>query len=338
MRKKKEEKVLLSGWAESKISDNYHHYFGFTTIASVIVGFVWILVCLVGLGKGIFGQPFGAESDSPPWTFKIFLFWIGIFALSSFLAFLVNYILVARRYRRKKREIFAENRIDYWRSLRLRPTLDNICSVAVSDFPVVEEKTTGTWRPFRVEHFLSDSVKSQILGKVKLNWFSLKSTVRGISRSVATPNLLDSNSVLFLRNSEGKTLRALIPSPRTTKEMIAGAMEEWFSDIPECAHTRGVLKEYSFSEENVTTPISHPQLVDSLDSSCELTFDQRPVVGVIGQQIQEGVVIATALEVGGRKNIFLPTGFFEQLAESVSSALQNTLLPAPTAIEAIGRV
>jgi len=339
--KKEQKEVSLSAWAEGEISSNYSHYFGFTTIASIMVGLIWVVVCLIGLGKGIFGEPLMTGSNSLPWTFKIFLFWIGIFVLSSSLAFLVNYLLSGRRYKRRKNEILAENETDYWQSLRLKPILDNLSSISVSDFPVLEEEVTGTWKPFRVEHFVSESVKSQIFGQVKLNLFSLKSTVMGISRSVATPNLLDSSSVLFLRNSKGKTLRALIPSPRTTKQMIVGAMEQWFSDAPEDSyaprqsHTHGVLEACFFSEEKVVAPISHPQMVDSLDSSCELDFDQRPTVGVTGQQIQEGVVVATALEVDGKKNIFLPTGFFQKLADGVSSAVQN-VLPAPTISEAMG--
>ena len=333
MRKKKKEKeVSLSRWAESEISNNYDHYFGTTTIVSVIVGLVWIVVCLFALVLGAFGKPLG-ESGTP-WTFKRFLFWMGIFVLSSSFVFLANYILVGRRYKRRKNEILAENETDHQRSLRLKPVLDNFSSVDVSNFQVLEKEATGTWRPFRVEHFLSDSIKSQIFGQTELKLFSLRSTVRGVSYSVSTPNLLDSSSVLFLKDNAGKTLRALIPSPRATKEMIIGAMKKWFSDIPENTHTHGVLEECSFSEKNVAAPISHPQLVDSLDSSCELTFEKRPIVSVIGEEIQKGVVIATALEVDGKKNIFLPSGFFKQLADSISSAVQN-VLPAPTAIEAV---
>lgn len=332
MKKRKEKEVPLSRWAENEKGSNYFHYFGLTTVISVIVGVVWILVCLIGLVAGMFGESLNISNIL--WTFKGFLFWIMVFVLSCSSAFLLNYILVGRRYKRRKREILAENETDYQRTLRLKPVLDNISSVSVSDFPVVEEETTGTWRPFRIEHFVSDSIKSQIIGQTELKIFPFRSTVRGVSYSVATPNLLDSSSVLFLKDSAGKTLRALIPSPRTTKEMIIGAIEKWFSDVPKETHTRVALEECSFSEENVATPVSHPQLVDSLDSSCELDFQQRPNVHVIGQEIQEGVVIATALEVDGKKSIFLPTGFFKQLADSISSAVQN-VLPAPKAIEAV---
>ena len=324
MKKKEQKETPLSYWAEGEKSSNYFHYFGFTTIVGSIVGVFWIIVCTI-----LF-----IEQEEVSWTFKEFLFWIMVFVLSSSLAFLVNYILVGRRYKRRKREIFAENETDYQQSLRLKPVLDNISSVSVSDFPVVEEEATGTWRPFRIEHFLSDSIKSQIIGQTELKLIPFRSTVRGVSYSVATPNLLDSSSVLFLRDSAGKTLRALIPSPRTTKEMIIGAIEKWFSDVPRHTHTRVVLEECSFSEENVAAPVSHPQLVDLLDSSCERDFEQRPNVGVIGQEIQAGVVIATALEVDGKKNIFLPTGFLKKLANDISSAVQN-VLPAPTAIEAV---
>lgn len=334
MRKKKKEKEApLSYWAESKMRDNYFHYFGFTTIVSAILGFLWILACMILF----FDQ---REVD---WTFKEFLFWIMVFIVSSFLAFLVNYILVGQRYKRKKTEIFAKNEKDYQQSLRLKSVLDNFCSVVVSDFPVLEQEVAGSWKPFRVEHFLSDSIKSQIIAQTELKLFPFRSSVRGVSYSIATPNLVDSSSVLFLKNNEGKTLRALIPSPRATKEMIIGAMKKWFSDVPKCScipgytHIRGVLEKCSFSEENVGLPISHPQLVDLLDSSCELDFGKRPSVSVIGQEIQEGVVIATALEVDGRRKIFLPTGFFEKLADGVSSAVQNAL-PAPTALEAVRTV
>ena len=330
MKKKKEERIPLSGWAKGEMSGNYFHYFGLTIIGSAIVGFFWLILCTVFLVCGKI-----TNFPNTPWTFKKFLFWIMVFVLPASFILLTNWILVAKRYKRRKREIIVENETDYQQSLRLRPALNEVSSVSVSDFPVIEREVTGTWKPFRIEHFLSDSIRSQIIGqtKLKLSPFGA-TTIRGVSHSVATPNLLDSSSILFLRNSAGGTLRALIPSPKTTREIIIGAMERWFSDTPADTHTRVVLEECSFLEENVVVPISHPSLIDLLDSSCEENFGQRPNVGVMGQEIQEGVVIATALKVDGKKSIFLPTGFFRQLAETISFAVQN-VLPAPTVIEAV---
>jgi len=328
MKKKNEEKVPLSDWAKKEIKTKKSDYFFGEKLFGWLSVTFGIILFLMLVGK-VPTMPGGNVVPK-----KLYISGIVTCALIWLLCFLSKYIFKRAKWKKKQDGIFVQNEMDYHQSLRLKPILDNICSVSVSDFSVMEKEITGTWRPFRVEHFLSDSIRSQIFGQAKFNLFSLKSTVRGISRSVATPNLLDSSSVLFLKDNEGKTLRVLIPSSRTTKEMIIGAMEGWFSDILEHTHTRVALKQCSFSEENVVTPISHPQLIDSLNSSCELTFEQRPIVCVIGQKIQEGVVIATALEVGGRKNIFLPTGFFKQLADSVSFVVQN-VLSAPTAIGAI---
>ena len=70
-------------------------------------------------------------------------------------------------------------------------------------------------------------------------------------------------------------------------------------------------------------PISNPQFIDAIDASLELPINERSKVIVRGEQIQEGVVLASSLEVDGVQQIFLPTGFFTELAKKVLSIINR---------------
>jgi hypothetical protein len=66
----------------------------------------------------------------------------------------------------------------------------------------------------------------------------------------------------------------------------------------------------------------HPELIDFLDASCEEPFEKRPIVKVWGEKVQEGIVVASALQINGAQKIFWPSGFFSKLISGVSSILE----------------
>jgi len=247
---------------------------------------------------------------------------------------LAIFFIAFRHYRKKYRkerktgleEILVENARDYADSMKLREFLTKLTLAKTDDFPVIEEFNKNVWKPFRIEHFVSNSLRAEIEGTMKLSGFafifaSLSGTFSGTLKGETTPNLIDLSSMLFLKNGD-KTLRAIIPNSRVTKEVYTKSMSSLLNSGLKNSHVYKALEEFSFSDENLLAPVSHPQLIDFLDSSCELPIEARPNVKVKGRIIQKGIILATALEINGEEKIFLPTGFFQELNSGVSGVLE----------------
>lgn len=265
-----------------------------------------------------------------------------IFAGLATLPWLISGVTAATIGRGRKREILSENEVDYATSVKLKEALANFSNTPVSSFGTLEPEVEGRWKPFRVEHFVSNSIRGTITGQ-GCGIFS------GISRedcqSISIPNLLDTSSVVFLRDGE-RTLRVLVPSPRATREILVKAIELWAKDMPYNSHTRQVLQNFVLEDKVLAEPISHPQLIDALDASCEAPPESRPNVTVRGSLIQEGVALATTLKVDNKEEkVFLPSGFFRKLTQGVNRGLGLTtgpnalirgdVVPEPKTLEAV---
>jgi hypothetical protein len=308
-----EKDAPLSPSAQSRLSNNWGRHFTGSIIASILGGMVLLF--------GIIAQL--AEQE---------LYLKFILIISSIIAasWLIPWIIFGMSYHRKKQAILKENEEDYHQSLQLKDGLEKFTSTNATDFSVVEDDVAGDWRPFRIEHLVSNSMRGDIVGRVSLyGLFNSSGTIEARSHGLTTPNLIDSSSMLFLKESSGETLRVLIPSPRATRELLAGMLEGWLGRVDKrywCdnSHVRNVLWDFAIEDDLLLRPVSHPQLIDRLDASCESTLGERPQVKVIGEPIQDGVVLATALEVNGERNVFLPSGFFHQLHADVSPFFKKT--------------
>lgn len=210
------------------------------------------------------------------------------------------------KYRIKREKILRDNEVDFAKACQLRETLEKFSALRASSLPVVEGAVPGEWKPFRVEHALSNSLRAEVY----------RENIRGI----ATPNLFDSSYVVFLKNADA-VLRVIVPSPRATQEMLKQTIALCSKDIWRDSHVGNLLYNFSVKDDVLLYNISHPQLIDSLDASCEMPIEVRPTVKVLGEKIQDGVVIATALEVNGRQETFLPSGFFQKLVAEIAPIL-----------------
>jgi hypothetical protein len=299
---KKNQEIALSCYAESELSSNWWDYF---TVSVLITALSFALCFILAL-----------SFKSAIW----FLYWLGFSLITWLFIFKKN----GKKWKKGRQTIFSRNEADYNLSLRLKNALEKISSVKSSNFPVTDQAVGSQWKPFRVEHFVSNSLKAEITG-----CGGLFVPFNGFAKGVAIPNLLDSSSVLFLKNN-GKTLRVIIPSSRTTQEMFAKTIGLLLPDRYGSFVYR-TLQNFSVSDENLLGPLSHPEFIDMLDSSCELPLEQRPEVIVKGQQIQKGVAIATTLGVGRKEKIFLPSGFLQKIidtAHSIAGIERKSLKPA----------
>jgi len=303
------EQIPLSRHAQSRLSENWESCWTLALVATFLGTFFIPLVAA------------GTES------IKVLLYGSTIILL----IWMLSYLIGGRRWQKNRQHIIEQNKADYRQSQRLKQGLEKFSAVKSSNFPVTEEKISGKWKPFRIEHFISNSLRGEITGQITLRGGGLlastyRGTMRGSVKGIALPNLLDSSSILFFKDGN-KTLRVLLPSPRATRELLIKTLEIWMKKKPRFTHCYNVLDEYAISDQDLLHPISHPQLIDSLDASCELSGKQRPKVEVRGELIQPGVVLATALDVGGKQSVFLPSGFFRALTNQVVPFIEQAKKP-----------
>ncbi len=314
---KKQNDIPLSAYAERKISERRQINYKFSKLVAQ-VGFATALFAFAFIGV------FGSESKKLQGLVKvvvIFSPWI-IATILYIIALLINHLLRRNIYAKEKAEIIAQNEVDYWQSLKLNEAIKKFSVTKSTDFPVVEQPIGEKWKPFRIEHFMSNSLRQSITAKFDgygggIFGGPITGSIQGNAKGISIPNLLDSSSVLFLKNKT-ETLRVLIPSPRATKELFVQALEHWLKNLPKDSHTQNALKSFSMDDSNLLDSISHPQFIDSLDSNCELSIDQRPDVTVRGILVQGGVALITSIETKEKQEIFLPSGFFSAVTRKIS--------------------
>jgi len=220
-----------------------------------------------------------------------------------------------QRYRSAQLKVYLANARDFRQARKLAAALAPLQSAALVDFPLANNMIGGEWKPFRVERGVTGSIRGEIAGH--------KFT------GTTTPNLLDSSSVLFLQNADGETMRTLIPSHATASEMLARSLERWrtnagfehdyYADYrkrDQDTYTSRVIHDFARSGQWTNT-LTHPEMIDMIDASCQRSEEQRPVIRLTGALIQKGVALATAIEVNGEQRVFVPTGFFKALTGAI---------------------
>lgn len=224
------------------------------------------------------------------------------------------------QFRHAIMKIYLTNARDYRLAQRLARALADIQTESLTAYPIANPTIGGDWRPFRVERGLTASMRGEIGG--------------GKFSGTLTSSVLDSSSVILLENEKGQTMRALLPSPETAKEMLTRALANWrkhsgyvhdtyarrWYDENRDTHTSGVIGSFAMSK-SWTRTLVHPEVIDMIDASCRKSEEHRPVINVQGTLIQKGVALATAIVVNGDQRVFVPTGFFRALTGAVKVAL-----------------
>lgn len=217
-------------------------------------------------------------------------------------------------YRKARMKVLLANARDYRRSGKLWAALDALRSSNVEAFSVADNSIGSDWKPFRVERGLTGSMRGEIGG--------------GRFSGTLTTNLLDSSSVIFLQNAEGETMRALLPSPATAKEMLIKSVKSWRTsagyatdhyanyDKDRDTHTSYAIHQLTGSLSWASTLV-HPDMIDMIDASCQKAEADRPVIQIKGMVIQKGVALATMVRVNDSERLFVPTGFFHALTGTV---------------------
>ncbi|MBI4135995.1 MAG: hypothetical protein HY481_00380 [Candidatus Vogelbacteria bacterium] len=255
---------------------------------------------------------------------------------------LISWFLYQSRGRPRKQKIYEDNAEDYARAECLKTQIFPRFSGTRSDeFPLKETELPGSWRAFKVEHFASQSLRGDITGKVCLDirsFFTGNAQISAGLKQLAVPDLLDMSSVVFFENEHGETLRVLVPSPRATKETLARLIEFYIGKkqyghydggvLSYGTHVHKALRQFTADESSLLSPISHPALLDRLDAAAQKPTAAKPAVTVIGEMVQNGVALATALVVDGVKKIFFPSGYLGEFASGIAFTLDTYQKPS----------
>jgi hypothetical protein len=225
------------------------------------------------------------------------------------------WLLVRNRYLRRRNLIISENEDDYKKNLRLQKAVKEIGDIETNKAPIAENPVEGEWKPFRVEHFISDNLKGYIPDDnpiiAKPRYWNHKPA-----------NILDSSSILFLSDG-AKTLRLLVPGPKAVKDFFLNLIGSWKADVRYSSHCRNTLEDFRDKENDGFDFPSDPRTLDLLDESCGKPISERPVINFKGQKLQDGIYLATALEVDGKETVIFPSGYFNKAADLVAAALEN---------------
>lgn len=314
-------KAPLSVRASRLLNDNFSDHWGLPSGVTTLLIIFGLIISGLSFLMAIANDKYAAWGLILAWT------WGAAIMLAGF-AWGLTALFVIRSFRRQQARIIADNEDDYDHSLRLKVILDRFQRTPVSDFPVVENPVAGRWNVFRVEHFVGVSGHGSFSGTINFRFAS----VGDQTSMVMAPNLLEASSILFLQSGRD-TMRVLLPNPASIREMVAKTLRFWLKDSASSSHVGKLLHEFQLGDNVLIAPLHHPQLIDRLDLATSSPAAERPDVTVIGQIIQPGVVLASALQVDGRSATFLPSGLFHELAEKFEPYLGE--LQPPQLVAAI---
>lgn len=226
-----------------------------------------------------------------------------------------------RNWQRERTQLLLENARDYLRSQELDHFLAKFKGRTVDSFANPEPVIPGEWRPYAVEHFLSQSIRGELQG------VSSEGLLRGAVFGKVIPNLFDICTILFLQDAQGETLRVLLPSPEATREIYRSTIRGWLGHTSDDSHTRRVITQFPMTEELLIAPVQHPRVIDRLHAACQKPLAERPVVTVRGISIHDGVVLSTEMTVNGKRSTFFPSGFFRELTWNARLFIEGVVEP-----------
>lgn len=231
----------------------------------------------------------------------------------------INYLLVRKSLRKNARIIYRNDRHELLLSKKLQETLNSFTRGSLLDYENDTMPLDGVWKPFDVLHVMNSNIRTEFSGKLQLNGGFLSGAssgkLEGNSKGIVVPNLLDSSTLLFLVDSQEKTVRVLIPSPSVVIEFVKQVLESLSEDCcTKGSHVYDVLKDVSI--KNLT--LANPKVIDEINFSCQKPLGERPKILLSGHLIKPGVFFASSIEVNGVKSLFYPLGFLKSLMKSIS--------------------
>lgn len=222
------------------------------------------------------------------------------------------------------------NKKDYDVSMQLEDILRTFYHYPDQDIykaGVAEDKLDSLWKPVYAQYFsgatgLSGDISvSGIMGGLLGTNGTLSGKVVG---SVGPESLADLGAVIVMQGENGKSMRVVIPHRQVAEQMFAEALLSFTSDentLRTLTSLRILRIATLLPTKARTTFTSAMVVLDQIVGSVGKPLEERPLVTVYGKEVGPGIIMATALEVGGERGIFIPTGYIKEVTEKLSGLL-----------------
>lgn len=222
------------------------------------------------------------------------------------------------------------NKRDYEVSLQLDEILKTYYHYSKQDIfnaGVAEEKIGSLWTPVYAQYFsgpreLSAYVSvSGLMGGLFGNDGTLSGTTTG---SVGPDSLSDLGAVIVMRNEEGQSIRVIVPHRHVAEHMFAEALTS-FNSAENTLRTLTSLQIFRMSTllpaRACTIFNSVLGVLDLVVGSVSGSPEERPALTLYGREVSAGVIMATAIEVDGICDIYVPTGYIKEVTDKLSQFL-----------------
>lgn len=281
----------------------------------------------------------GSERSS--WRFLVWctviIVSIAWYFLSSFVAVLVAIILASALWRavrpgfKHNEDMWLEiNKKDHEVSMQVEDILKTYYHYSeqnIYDAGVAEDRIDSLWTPVYAQYFsgargLSGDVSvSGIMGGL----FGTNGTLSGkVTGSVGPDSLADLGAVIVMQNENGQSIRVVVPHRQVAEQMFAEALRSFNSDENNL-RTLTSLRIYRLSAllpaKACVVVTSALGVMDQIIGSIGKPLEERVTVTVYGKEVSPGVIMATALEAGGSRGVFIPTGYFKEVTDKLSEFL-----------------
>jgi len=299
---------------------------------------IFLITTIVSFFVGIIGAGITKSTafEFVPMPYLLQLAWvIGLPVATNTVTSLIYFPFLYREYKTRRNKILKDNEDDHYRAQGLKAVLDDMKQLNPADLEncpmITEQIIPGQWVPFRVEHCLSYSTRSSLASDF----------------GTVVPQLFESSSIVFCheQNNPRKTLRVLIPSPSVIKDRLIRTIKSSKTPVKfgyelKRDHTDQVIDQFSVEDEQFLEPLIHPDMVDSIDASCQQDLNQRPILTIKAIEheklLRKGVAIASSIALdNGPEAVFFPSGFFTILGRRLLPYLGGEFEKTP-ALGSIG--
>jgi len=222
------------------------------------------------------------------------------------------------------------NKKDHEVSTQLEEILKTFYAYSEQDIysaGVTEHQFGSLWSPVFAQYFSGErglSADVSVAGSIGGLFAATGSLSGKVIGSVAPDSLSDLGAVLILQNEQGQSVRVIIPHRKTAEQMFVAALRSFNKDerILETFTNYHVLRfSIYLPKKACVTFVSALRVLDQVVALCGKPLNERALVRVYGQEVSQGVIMATALEIEGERGVFIPTGYFKKVTDKLSEFL-----------------
>jgi len=314
--------VRLSEHAEERMRELRFRFFKWQGVVALVA--LLVILCLMGFR--LLDFLFGYSGTEPSWSIIGKIALISGILVGTCYAIMLAFLPV---YFKKRRKALEANVKDREQAVRLSSMFSQLIAPPLHSYPVAEPLIPGTWRVFRIEHYASRVLRGEFTANINLGnvLFGAGSGFGGSMFQVSMANLIDTSTLMFVKDDTGRTQRLIVPSPNTVMTFFGGWIGVVTNKLTCKSYAWKAVGDFNYHDW-LQVPLQKAAVIDGLDAQLETGEGARTPLEVFGQEVQPGVVVVSQLIVDGKKVICFPTGFFQTFAQQIATEV-NAYLQIP---------